>query len=592
MRARTCAWAGIVVMLAGCGAKSTGTEEATGPAQGARPDALGEVVVLGANDLGMHCVDKEFSVFSILPPFNVVHAQVLERRLNQKPRVHDGTTVAVTYSAVADATGSINSTTLHMLNDAAVLKSGAWIYKTDFWEHAGALFGAELNPGEGLTGLYMPADALTPGPQPLAYSAAHGWFEAFGVPITPIDDAELPNTYPLMRLTAREKATGQELAHLDVVLPVSAETDCQNCHATGGIAASSAGIPWSMDPDKEIQTKENVLLLHDAEQGTVLFSSQPVLCAGCHYSAALDLAGSGPQGSQIGNPTMSATMHAFHGKALDPQGHPVFPPNGTVEQTCYQCHPGLITQCQRGAMKNGGLGCFDCHGDMLAVGGEFPLLPGGSLDGTNDGQPRRPWMDLPRCQSCHTGDALSHLTGPGYVLAPDGIRLQQAYRQNDPSASAILATDKRFAENTNKLYRFSKGHGGITCQGCHNSTHAEWPNADPGSNDNVAALQLQGHTGPIIECGTCHAPNTLPIDSMNGPHGMHASGQLWVEGDTHGEIYEHQPATCQRCHGSNLQGTVLARMARTRTFQIEHKTVTITKGTQVTCTLCHSWPPS
>ena len=28
--------------------------------------------VFAANDLGMHCVDKDYSVLSILPPFNVV----------------------------------------------------------------------------------------------------------------------------------------------------------------------------------------------------------------------------------------------------------------------------------------------------------------------------------------------------------------------------------------------------------------------------------------------------------------------------------------------------------------------------------------
>ena len=30
--------------------------------------------VVAANDLGMHCVDADFSVFSILPPYNVVNA--------------------------------------------------------------------------------------------------------------------------------------------------------------------------------------------------------------------------------------------------------------------------------------------------------------------------------------------------------------------------------------------------------------------------------------------------------------------------------------------------------------------------------------
>ena len=35
--------------------------------------------VLATNDLGMHCVDADFSVFSILPPYNVVNAQVVRR---------------------------------------------------------------------------------------------------------------------------------------------------------------------------------------------------------------------------------------------------------------------------------------------------------------------------------------------------------------------------------------------------------------------------------------------------------------------------------------------------------------------------------
>ena len=35
--------------------------------------------VLAWNDLGMHCYDKDFSTFSILPPYNTVWAQVIEK---------------------------------------------------------------------------------------------------------------------------------------------------------------------------------------------------------------------------------------------------------------------------------------------------------------------------------------------------------------------------------------------------------------------------------------------------------------------------------------------------------------------------------
>ena len=238
-------------------------------------------------------------------------------------------------------------------------------------------------------------------------------------------------------------------------------------------------MAWAVDTDLEVQAKKNILKLHDFVQGTTLAASTPVLCARCHYSAALDLAGTGPAGQQIGKPVFSRVMHTFHGD-LTINGVPLFSPNGTVEATCYQCHPGKITQCARGAMKNAGLNCTDCHGGMAAVGAKFPLTAGGSIDGANDGQPRRPWKDLPRCQACHTGDAVNYLTGGNLVRDTNWpFRLRQACRTGDNSASPILATNKRFAENANTLYRFSRGHGGINCNGCHGSTHADGPTLPP-----------------------------------------------------------------------------------------------------------------
>lgn len=535
------------------------------------------VEVLAANDLGMHCMDREFSVFSILPPFNVLRAQVLQPTDSSKPVLLDDSLIEVTYQAVTDPRGSRNSTSLG---------------KTDFWQHVQGLFGVALPPGVGLTGLTMPADAAVPGPQPMTYDpASKGWVAA-GIPITPLDDAGQVNTYPLLRVVARWKASHQPLAYLDVVVPVAQETDCSNCHATGGIAASSGSIAWSNEPDLERQTKLNVLKLHDARQGTTLESSQPVLCAACHYSPALDLSGQGPQGGQVGHVYFSAAMHEYHGELVDGQGLPVFPPNGSANQTCYQCHPGAITQCARGAMKTGGMECLDCHGDMLSVGGKYPLLPGGSIDGTNDGHPRRPWVDLPRCQSCHTGDALTHLSGSGYVLAPDGIRLKQAFKTGDPSASPILATNKRFAENTNKLYRFSAGHGNLSCENCHGSTHAEWPNADALANDNIAATQIQGHSGVLIECSSCHLPNTLPAGTLQGPHGMHvvADPRFYFDGSGHEDLYEHNPSSCKSCHGASLAGTALSRAAANRTFVTSEGTFQVAKGQAIGCALCHDMP--
>ncbi len=548
--------------------------------------------VVGANDLGMHCIDKEYSVFSILPPFNVVNAQVVRSQAGSQPVLLDPSSVKLSYEAVSDAGGSYNSTSL----------AG----KTDFWTHAAALFGVTLQPGQGLTGLYMPDDAPAPGPQPMTYDPADKLFKAFGIPITPLDNAQQQNPYPLMRVAARDVHSNALLATLDVVVPVSGETDCQTCHASGQLAAKDPNVNWSNHPDPEIQTKLNILILHDHDEGTNLLAQQPVLCASCHVSPPLQLGpvapgpdGLGSTGQSAGShppaqhqilpepPMMSRVMHSHHGKLKDEHGNLLFPSGGSALSTCYQCHPGAVTQCLRGPMAAAGMECFECHGDMLSVGGDFALLPGGSIDGQNDGQPRRPWLDVPRCQSCHTGDATNHLSGAGLLMAPDGIRLEQAWRVGDPSASPLKATNQRFAENANKMYRASKGHGQLACEACHGSTHAEWPVADPSANDNVAAIQIQGHSGPIIECGACH---TTLANTMNGPHGMHnVNSQSFVE--HHEQFWENNPASCRACHGANLQGTVLSRAAATRTFEVEDHTVVIRKGSQVGCATCHSWPP-
>lgn len=554
--------------------------------------------ILGANDLGMHCIDKEYSVFSILPPFNVVRVQVVKSASGVTPVLLDYSTVDVTYEAIADGAASFNSTSL--------------MNKTGFWTYAPALFGVNLPVGMGLTGLYMPSDAAIPGPQSLAFDSTSRSFRAFGIPITPVDDTMHTNPFPLLRMTAHDKQTHALLATVDLVVPVASETDCQSCHATGHIAAQDPTVAWSNDSDLEVQAKRNVLILHDHKQGTHLLAAQPVLCASCHYSPPLDLGGGSSGGGSGATPVnrttqhvggghqhgahpsqmsfMSRVMHNFHGKTIDPNtGQLVFPPNGTALQTCYKCHPGAITQCLRGAMKTGGMECLNCHGDMLSVGGEYPLLPGGSMDGLYDGHPRRPWNDEPRCQSCHTGDALSHLSGPDLVPAPDGIRLHQAWRIGDLSASPIKAVNMRFAENTNTQYRASKGHGQLLCEACHGSTHAEWPNADPAANDNIAATELQGHSGPVIECNTCHV--TLSA-TTSGPHGLHnVNSQSFV--GNHDHFYQSNPAACQACHGTDLLGTVLSRAAANRFFTIEDgHTISITKGTQVRCNMCHGMPGS
>jgi len=563
-----------VAACGGGGGSGDDTTDATDSGGDTATDILGTHQVLAFNDLGMHCADLDYSTFVILPPFNVVHSQVVER--GAPPRILDAARVDVSYRAVMDGAGSINTTSQN--------QSGG-VLKTNFWDRNPAsgnsyvfdLFGIDPPPDEGLAfGQKMPGilnPYLDNDPQPFnRFDPGKAWFAADGVPILPVDDSGQPNAYPLMRVSASDPASGETLASLDVVLPVASEADCQNCHALGEIAApvdsSLNFIPPDdiTDPNSVLQAaKHNILALHDARHGTSLLDATPVLCAGCHYSPALDLAGTGPAGAQLGNGTLSAVMHAHHGQLKNSAGAPLFPADGTLEETCYQCHPGKVTKCLRGAMGGAGIECRDCHGSMLAVGSAS----------------RTPWTDEPRCESCHTGDATSHLG--------DAIRLLQAWEDDIDVATPRIALNKRFAENPDTLYRNSLGHGGIACEGCHGSTHAIWPNALASANDNVAAIQLQGHAGTLSECSSCHTGLT---PTLNGPHGMHnVNSRRWnLE---HEDFYERNPAACRACHGQNLEGTVLSETAADRELlrdDDDNVGIRLARGTRVSCDLCHEKP--
>jgi len=151
-------------------------------------------------------------------------------------------------------------------------------------------------------------------------------------------------------------------------------------------------------------------------------------------------------------------------------------------------------------------------------------------------------------------------------------------------------SSSRFAENES-LYRLSKGHGGIMCEGCHGSTHAIWPVANPLANDNLASRQLQDHVGTVSECSSCHQ-GSLGL-TLDGPHGMHPVGEAeWNE--HHAGMFENNRQSCQSCHGVNGEGTVLSRMAVTRTLRCDeggncnsNEQITLTKGTMVGCGQCH-----
>ena len=66
--------------------------------------------VVGWNNLGMHCMDSDYSVFSILPPYNTINAQIIYGINGTASILTSNLGYAVTYQAVADPAGSINTT--------------------------------------------------------------------------------------------------------------------------------------------------------------------------------------------------------------------------------------------------------------------------------------------------------------------------------------------------------------------------------------------------------------------------------------------------------------------------------------------------
>jgi hypothetical protein len=525
----------------------------TGSVTLALPAHAANYQVFAGNDLGMHCMDNDFSTFVILPPGNSLNAQViLKAPAGGNPRILTDAEAALFYRGVKDTRKLINTTS---------------IGKTNFWDFASQLYGSLAPvPDVGFLGAAMPGkrNAL----QPFAkYNATLNRFEVIGIPMTELSDLKNGvyafNPYNMMRIQARGPAGRGNLGKLDIVVPVATEMHCGDCHATGAAAATPGfhGVnTWSTNPDTNVQIRENILILHDALNPTVqLFANKPVLCFQCHYSAATDFLLHGAFNplttEQAAHKLLSPAMHGFH-SSPQTNGVPI-PDNGL--STCYSCHPGEKTQCFRGPMFQSGL---VCHGGLPQVGNASWT----------------PWLSMPQCQSCHTGDAVNHL-GADLIL-------KQAFVTGDPAATPVIAPNPRFAENSGSIFRESKGHGGVTCSSCHGSPHAEWATNQP--NDNVTANAIQKHPGMITECVVCHKKNLPP--TTDGPHGMHnVNDQAWI--DAHSDFYERDPKNCQACHGLLLQGTVLSRTAASRTFRVEDRgSVTIPQGVNVGCTICHEAP--
>ena len=539
-------------------------------------------VLLGWNNLGMHCMDSSYSEFSILPPYNTIEAQLI---VGGK-LVTNGAGYTLTYEAVADPDGSINTSS---------------VGKGNWFDFAALIYGKAITTAdEGLNAWNMPGPLNTPQsmlfensnlPAPGA-SALVNWFRAEGIPLTPYDDAGNKNPYPLMRLIARD-LTNTVVAQSDIVLPVSDEMDCRVCHGANTLAAATPANGWISDPNPGREYRLNILALHDDRQfgsysslysealktkgldPTGLYptvaAGKPILCASCHSSEALGTASFTSANGKGTVPPLTASMHSKHAGVIDPTLNIPLNDAGNRD-ACYRCHPGSATRCLRGAMGSAvaadgtmEMQCQSCHGSMSQVGAST----------------RVGWFMEPKCQNCHTGTATSNNGQIRYTSVFDTNGLER------------VAVDQTFATSADtpapgiSLYRFSTGHGGLQCSACHGSTHAEFPAAH--RNDNIRNIQLQGHAGMMVECSSCHT--TAPTSPNGGPHGMHPIGQSWVS--SHHDLINQAGgrAACQACHGLDYRGTELSRVQGNRTLNAGG-TQSFFRGATIGCYTCHQGPSS
>jgi hypothetical protein len=262
-------------------------------------------------------------------------------------------------------------------------------------------------------------------------------------------------------------------------------------------------------------------------------------------------------------------MHALHAGVLDPTTNLTLDSSAN-RSACYRCHPGSTTRCLRGAMgaavaSDGTMEmqCQSCHGSMNAVGAAN----------------RTGWLNEPACQECHTGTATNN---------NGQIRYTSVF---NTSGQPRVAVDQTFATNPNapaagfSLYRFSAGHGGVKCEACHGSTHAEFPSSH--RNDNIQSIQHQGHVGMFVECVSCHG--TQPATVNGGPHGMHPVGQAWVDAHPDAVGEGGNVAQCQACHGVDYRGTVLSRSKADRALNAFGGKL-FWRGFQIGCYTCHLGP--
>jgi len=276
-------------------------------------------------------------------------------------------------------------------------------------------------------------------------------FQATGIPLTEFTDDNLVDRAPFQLATITVLDAATGLTLTQNTVVAPVSSELSCANCHSQDGDASSRYPIS--PTESVDA--NILKIHD-------YLSLDQYPAG--HQGSLLAPGRGPvlcaechASNALGAPgvagvkSLSNAMHGHHNRADITDITP-------DTDGCYQCHPGPATKCLRDTMSQKlGMSCLSCHGNLLKVS-----------------QNPNPWANEPRCDSagCHGGSV--KLTAP--------------------------------------LYRNSVGHAQIYCAGCHDSPHAIARSRE--ANDGIKFVNLQGHTGTLEECTTCHA--TEPGEFVHG----------------------------------------------------------------------------
>ncbi|RMF85702.1 MAG: hypothetical protein D6739_04115, partial [Nitrospirae bacterium] len=194
-----------------------------------------------------------------------------------------------------------------------------------------------------------------------------------------------------------------------------------------------------------------------------------------------------------------------------------------------------------------------------------------NFDAATDG--RDYWLSVgtPKCADCHTPPFVEGLGGVSTAYAVQlGLATPADEKETDSGAFPINQPTKY------SNFRYTKGHQGITCQGCHESIHGLYPTTPPGYKgpraidettwEQAGLLNNDSSHGPV-KCATCHETNAngtvkgTDRITYNGVPITHDLQTAIAWAHTYLPGASKLDSTCLRCHGDRRNEVTCAELS-------------------------------